>query len=56
MHLWAKTHNQLQQKPLSPYEQHLMLQGQEVEALAREYIETNLLPNYSDAQLLWQPT
>jgi hypothetical protein len=56
MHLWAKTHNQLQQKPLSPHEQHLMLQGQEVEALAREYIETNLLPNYSDAQLLWQPT
>jgi len=56
MHLWAKMHNQLQQRPLSPYEQHLMLQGQEVEALARKYIETNLLPNYSDAQLLWQPT
>ena len=56
MHLWAKAHDQLQQKPLSPYEQHLMLQGQEVEALAREYIETNLLPNYSNAQLLWQPT
>ena len=56
MHLWAKSHDQIQQKTKTLYEQHLVQQGQKVEALARGYIETSLLPKYQTAQLLWQPT
>jgi len=56
MHLWAKSHDQIQQKTKTLYEQHLVQQGQKVEALARGYIETSLLPEYQTAQLLWQPT
>ena len=56
MHLWAKTHDLIQEKAHTPYEQHLIQQGQQVEALAKDHIKNNLLPNYSDAQLLWQPT
>jgi hypothetical protein len=55
MHLWAKTHGKLEQKPLTPYEQHLLKQGQQVESLASEYIETVLLHQYSHARVLWQP-
>ncbi len=54
MHLWAQTHNQIESKILTPYEQHLAQQGQRVEALAREYIEAILIPKYEAAQLLWQ--
>jgi hypothetical protein len=34
MHLWAHAHNQIQNKSHSAYEQHLIQQGQQVEALA----------------------
>ncbi|MDY6846401.1 MAG: DUF2779 domain-containing protein, partial [Chloroflexota bacterium] len=56
MHLWAKTHALIQEKSRTPYEQHLIQQGQQVEALAKDHIKNNLLPNDSGAQLLWQPT
>jgi len=56
MHLWAKTHDQLQLQTKTLYEQHLIQQGQRVEALARDYIETHLLPEYDTGQLFWQPS
>lgn len=56
MHLWAKSHDKMQLKIKTLYDQHLIQQGQAVEALAREYIETLVLPNYESAQLLWQPS
>jgi len=56
MHLWASAHNQLEDKSHSLYEQHLLQQGQQVEALARKFIEQVLLPAYADAQLFWQPS
>ncbi len=55
MHLWAKAHNQLELKVPTPYEQHLRQQGQEVEALAKIYLESVLTPQYHQAQVLWQP-
>ena len=54
MHLWAKAHAQLALKMPTPYEQHLRRQGQQVEAFAKAYITSILLPQYAQAQLLWQ--
>ena len=51
MHLWAKTHDALEQKALTPYEQHLIQQGQAVEALARQYLEKEILPQYGQARI-----
>jgi hypothetical protein len=56
MHLWAKAHDALESKAHTPYEQHLIQQGQAVEALARQYLEKFLLPQYNHAQIIWQPT
>lgn len=55
MHLWAKSHDHIQIRTKTVYEQHLIQQGQRVEALAKDYIESFLLPKYDPAQLLWQP-
>jgi len=55
MHLWARAHDQLEKQTPTPMERHLSQQGQQVEALAKQYIETNLLPKYRQGQLLWQP-
>lgn len=55
LHLWAKVHDQFEVRAPSAYEQHLRRQGQQIEALAGEYIETVLLPQYDRSQLLWQP-
>jgi hypothetical protein len=54
MHLWARVHHQLRETVPSPIEQFRMEQGQKVEALAREFIENNLMERYANAQLLWQ--
>lgn len=56
MHLWAKAHDALEQKPHTPYEQHLIQQGQAIEALARQYLEKDVLPRYNHAQIFWQPS
>ena len=56
LHLWAKAHNQLIDKPPTPYEQHLMQQGQQVEALAKKYIDTTLVRGEDHLTLLWQKT
>jgi hypothetical protein len=54
MHLWAVAHDQIEKKTLTPFERHLVAQGQQVEALAQGYLESVLLPKYSRAQLFWQ--
>jgi hypothetical protein len=41
-HLWAKKHDLIDQTP-SPFEINVMKQGYEVEALAKEYLEKNVL-------------
>ncbi len=56
MHLWAKAHNALELKAQTPYEQHLIQQGQAIEALARQYLEKDILPRYAHAQIFWQPS
>lgn len=56
MHLWAKVHDALEGTTLTPLVQHLIRQGQEVEGLARMYLEEIVLPGYADAQFFWQPT
>lgn len=54
MHLWARTHGQIEIEGPSLYEQHLMTQGQQVEALAQHYLEGVILPKYAQAELIWQ--
>lgn len=56
MHLWAKAHDAIDSRPHTPYEQHLIQQGQAVETLARQYLEKTLLKQYSRAQVFWQPS
>lgn len=56
MHLWAKAHDALEDKSHSLYEQHLFQQGQQVESLARDYLEDILLPQYDRGKLIWQAT
>lgn len=54
MHLWAKTHQQIQVKPPTPMESFLGQQGQTIESLAKIYIEEDILPRYEKGQLHWQ--
>ncbi len=54
MHLWASKHGQIEKAP-SPIEQHRMEQGQEIEGLAREYIQVYLL-QVTDAELAHEKT
>ncbi|MCB2214288.1 DUF2779 domain-containing protein [bacterium] len=56
MHLWAKAHDALAAQTPPPLVQHLIQQGQEVEGLARTYLEEVVLPGYDDAQFFWQQT
>ena len=54
MHLWAKAHDALAERAPAPLEQHVRQQGQQVEALARQFLEKHLRSNGKQAQLLWQ--
>jgi len=56
MHLWARAHDQIEVKTVTAFEQHLIQQGQQVEALAEQYIQTFLLPKDADLELIWQPS
>ncbi len=56
MHLWAKSHGQLNDEPLSPYTQFMIEQGQQVESLAKEYLQSLVLKQNPQAQLTWQRT
>ena len=56
MHLWAKSHDALEEPSPTLYQQHLIQQGQHVEALAREFLEDHVSQNYSQGQLAWQPS
>ena len=46
-HLWAKKHGQLDNYVPSPYDQHLMAQGQEIEKWAERYIQEIVLSEYN---------
>ena len=54
-HLWAKKNGRIELS-LSDFDQHLIDQGYQVEGLAREYLDTVLLPQNPGQKLLWQQT
>jgi hypothetical protein len=54
-HLWAKKNGKIETQ-LSDFDQHLIDQGYEVENLAKQYLETVLLPLTPHNQLFWQRT
>ena len=54
MHLWAKAHDTLEETAPTLLDQHVREQGQQVEALARQYLEEHIQANYDQAQLFWQ--
>ena len=56
MHLWAKKRAQFTPPETSPFAQHLLAQGMQIEALAREYLSGSLLTQFAGASLSWQPT
>jgi len=56
MHLWALSHHQMDQTLHSAYDEFLAQQGQEVEALARQYLEGGILAGKDHLRLAWQPT
>jgi hypothetical protein len=54
MHLWAKAHDALAEREPSLLIQHILQQGQQVEALARQFLEGHIQSAYDQAELLWQ--
>ncbi|MBG0786823.1 MAG: DUF2779 domain-containing protein [Anaerolineaceae bacterium] len=54
MHLWAKAHDALEESSPTLLDQHLREQGQQVEALAQQYLQEHIATHYDQAQLLWQ--
>ncbi len=56
LHLWAKAHDQVEAQWQTPLEKHLIQQGAQVEAMARDFVESTLLQGYQTPQVLWQPT
>ncbi|HAF61674.1 MAG TPA: hypothetical protein DCK95_05055 [Anaerolineaceae bacterium] len=55
-HFWAAKHGYPSAQPFTAMDQFRMQQGQEVEALALEFIQQHILPQYSNAELHWQHT
>jgi hypothetical protein len=55
MHLWAKAHDQFDDQPPSVFEQFLAQQGQQVEILARHYLEQVIISKNDHLRLHWQP-
>ncbi len=53
-HLWASKHGQIEKAP-SLFDQHLIEQGKEIEALAREFIQKHLLQG-TDAEIAHEKT
>lgn len=56
MHLWAKKHDRLETPSPTPFDQHLMQQGLDIESLAKNYLEGIIAQNYSQPEIHWQPT
>lgn len=54
-HLWAAKHGRIEGE-LSEFAQHIIDEGYEVEALARDYFDTVFLPENPSCRLLWQKT
>jgi hypothetical protein len=55
MHLWAEKHGKVE-RPLSTLDLHIMQQGQEVEKLAREFLQLQLLSANPDLDIRFQAT
>ncbi len=55
-HFWAAKHGYPSAQPLSVMDQFRMQQGQQVEQLALDFIRQHILPQYTQARLLWQHT
>lgn len=55
IHFWASLHNEETTRHFSEFQQHLAIQGQITEKLAKTYLEQVILPRYDNAELLWQP-
>jgi len=56
MHLWAKKNDQLETPDPSPFDQHLMQQGLDIETLAEAYIHGIIAQKYDQPKILWQST
>lgn len=56
MHLWAKSHDQLEDSTLDQHAQFIISQGEQIESLAMTYLRDEILPFYRDPQLIWQPS
>lgn len=56
LHLWAKVHCCLESQPLSAEQMHRRQEGQAVEALAYDYLETVLMPQLPGSEMIWQGT
>lgn len=54
IHFWAILHDEITNRRFGEFQQHLALQGQATERLAKAYLEEIILPQYQDAELLWQ--
>ncbi|RJQ44202.1 MAG: DUF2779 domain-containing protein [Anaerolineaceae bacterium] len=56
LHFWALSHGRTPLQPPSAMDEFRMQQGQEVEALALEYLKQLMHSQYSSARLEWQRT
>jgi hypothetical protein len=54
-HLWAKKHGQIEPS-ISDFDQHLVQEGNRVEALAQKFLASVFLPQHPGDQLMWQLT
>lgn len=54
LHTWARLHSQADEQEPSPFEQHLSLQGYQIEELAKIYLGN--LAKEQGKELLWQET
>lgn len=54
IHFWASLHDAESSRHFGEFQQHLALQGQAVERLAKVFLEEIVLRSYGDAELLWQ--
>lgn len=56
LHLWAYKHDQSELTFPTPYDQHIMEQGRQIEKLAAEFVEQVLLPQKGKCEVYWQRT
>jgi len=54
LHLWAAKRGRLEALAPSPFEQHLMEQGNHIETVAKEFIAAEAAKRYTNYDLFWQ--